>query len=73
MTWSRDEPQSPCVKICMIHPDTGYCVGCARTLDEISGWTTMSHEARQSVLDALPARPKAPHVRRGGRRARLKR
>ena len=47
---------SPCTKICVIEPDDGLCVGCARTLDEIATWGALSPEARQSIMAALPLR-----------------
>lgn len=58
--WRRVEPDSPCVKICMIHPTTGYCVGCGRTGDEIAAWPTMSAEARRALTAELPARMTGP-------------
>lgn len=66
--WRRDEPQSPCVKVCVIHPREGICVGCLRTLDEIAAWGAMTAPDRQAVLDALPAR--APRLKK--RRPRAK-
>ena len=33
--WARDEVQSPCIKICVVHPEERLCVGCYRTIDEI--------------------------------------
>ncbi|MEM8959760.1 MAG: DUF1289 domain-containing protein [Pseudomonadota bacterium] len=71
--WKRDEIASPCVQICVIHPETRLCTGCARSLDEIATWSSMSHETRQSVMADLPSRSAAPTLRRGGRAARLKR
>ena len=32
--WTRAEIESPCVKICVIHPETRLCTGCARSIDE---------------------------------------
>ena len=29
---------SPCVNICTVDPDSGYCLGCSRTEDEIFKW-----------------------------------
>lgn len=72
-TWSRDEPQSPCVRICVLHPDARICTGCLRTLDEITGWPAMSPEARRALLEELPARASSLNKRRGGRAARLRR
>ena len=64
--WRREEPQSPCVKVCVMHP-AGVCAGCLRTLDEISGWSAMTPEQRRGVLDALPSRAPLLRKRRGGR------
>jgi predicted Fe-S protein YdhL (DUF1289 family) len=47
---------SPCVKTCAIDPDTGWCLGCVRDLDEIAGWSRMSDAQKQSVLDRIVAR-----------------
>ena len=30
--------ETPCVKICVVDPETGYCIGCGRTREEIAGW-----------------------------------
>ena len=64
--WRRDEPESPCVKVCVMHP-AGVCAGCLRTLDEIGGWSSMSAAERRAVMDALPARAPLLRKRRGGR------
>lgn len=47
---------SPCVKTCAIDPDTGWCLGCVRDLDEIAGWSTMSDAQKQAVLERIAAR-----------------
>jgi uncharacterized protein len=69
--WHRDEIASPCVKLCVVHPEARICVGCFRTIDEISGWSRMTHEDRAAVMAALPAREPTLAKRRGGRMARL--
>jgi predicted Fe-S protein YdhL (DUF1289 family) len=71
--WQRDEVESPCVNICVVHPDTRLCTGCARSIDEIAQWSRMSSEARREIMAALPLRDAFPKGRRGGRKARLKR
>jgi predicted Fe-S protein YdhL (DUF1289 family) len=48
--------ESPCLKICTYQRDAGMCVGCGRTLEEISGWQTMSDAERRRIMDELPAR-----------------
>ena len=39
--WSREEIASPCVRICVLHPDEKICIGCYRTAQEIGQWITM--------------------------------
>ena len=71
--WSRDEIESPCVRLCAVHPETRRCVGCHRTLDEIADWSRMTPEDRRAVMAELPARAAESRVRRGGRAGRVAR
>ena len=68
--WKRDEPESPCVKVCVVNPETGLCLGCRRSTDEISRWPRMTVEERRGVLAALPDREAGTPRRRGGAAAR---
>ncbi len=68
--WQRDEVESPCVKICIIHPESRLCLGCRRSIDEISRWSRMSPEERREIAAALPGRDPGPTRRRGGASAR---
>lgn len=47
LVWKRDEIDSPCVSICVMHPLERICTGCHRTIDEITRWSVMSAEERQ--------------------------
>lgn len=71
--WTRDEIESPCVKICVIHPESRICTGCLRTIDEITEWSRMGAEARRAIMAELPARVPQVRQRRGGRAGRLNR
>lgn len=71
--WKRDEVESPCIKICVIHPQTRLCTGCLRSIDEITGWSAMSAQQRRDVIAELPARAPLLRKRRGGRAARMAR
>ena len=71
--WKRDEVESPCVKICVVHPEARLCTGCLRTIDEITQWGRMSREERRSVIAALPGRHSQVTVRRRGQAARIAR
>lgn len=69
--WRRNEVESPCIKICVIHPESRLCTGCLRSIDEIGAWSQMTPDARQAVMADLPDRQGQIAKRRGGRRARL--
>lgn len=71
--WRRDEVASPCVKICVVHPEARICTGCLRTIDEITKWSRMDNAERLEIMAALPDRAGLLTKRRGGRAARLKR
>lgn len=71
--WRRDEPESPCIKVCVIHPETRLSTGCLRTIDEITAWGRLSPEERRAVMAELPGRAPLLKKRRGGRAARLDR
>ena len=71
--WARAEIESPCIKICVIHPETRLCSGCLRSIDEIGAWSRMTPEMRRAVIAELPERGGALKKRRGGRAARLER
>ena len=67
---------TPCVKICVIDPQTDLCIGCARTRDEIALWIDMGDAARAEVMTQLPERMAhltKRKMRRGGRAGRLSR
>jgi uncharacterized protein len=48
--------QTPCVRVCAVHPTLGLCVGCGRSLDEIGRWIGMSDAERVRVMAQLPQR-----------------
>ncbi|MEM7242214.1 MAG: DUF1289 domain-containing protein [Pseudomonadota bacterium] len=69
--WKRQEPDSPCVQVCVIEPDSGLCMGCYRTRDEIAAWGAMDRPDRLSLMQVLPSRAdQIKPKRRGGRRGR---
>ncbi|MEO0944892.1 MAG: DUF1289 domain-containing protein [Pseudomonadota bacterium] len=70
--WRRDEIESPCVKICVLHPEAKICIGCLRTGGEIAEWSRMSAQERQEIMEALPERKAMLPGRRGGRRRRVR-
>lgn len=71
--WKRSEIESPCVKICVVHPEARICTGCLRSIEEIGQWSRMTPEERRDVMAELPSRAGALAKRRGGRAARMAR
>ncbi len=70
--WSRPEIESPCVKVCVLDPVSGLCLGCHRDRDEIAGWSRMTTERRREIMETLGARAAGQRrQRRGGRAARV--
>ena len=48
--------ETPCIKICTLDARQGVCLGCGRTIDEITRWATMNTSERARVMSELPAR-----------------
>ena len=59
MERNTEQVASPCVNICQLNPETGYCIGCMRTIDEIGDWLEMTNEEKRQVLNKLEKRRKA--------------
>ncbi|MCK9261679.1 MAG: DUF1289 domain-containing protein [Azoarcus sp.] len=47
---------SPCINICHMSPDTGWCEGCQRNIDEITRWSRASDADRHQILLAVADR-----------------
>jgi uncharacterized protein len=47
---------TPCVKVCVVDGESGLCLGCMRTLEEIGTWSRMSAENRAVIMAQLPQR-----------------
>jgi predicted Fe-S protein YdhL (DUF1289 family) len=47
---------SPCIDICTTDLDSGLCVGCGRTHEEISNWVNFSNKQKETILKALKKR-----------------
>jgi predicted Fe-S protein YdhL (DUF1289 family) len=47
---------SPCVSVCVMHPQTGLCEGCLRSLQEIADWSRMPDEGKRQVWQRIQLR-----------------
>ena len=39
--------ESPCNDVCTTDPESGLCIGCGRTVDEISNWLYYSDKQKK--------------------------
>ncbi len=65
--------ETPCVKVCVVDPETGYCVGCGRTRGEIASWLAIDSDERRTIMVGLQERVRTLTLtkrRKGGARAR---
>ncbi|MCG6573479.1 DUF1289 domain-containing protein [Pseudomonas sp. AF32] len=58
MTTPERPVPSPCVSICSLDDDD-ICIGCQRTVAEITRWSRMNNDERRSVLALCHERAKA--------------
>ncbi|HSV35831.1 MAG TPA: DUF1289 domain-containing protein [Ramlibacter sp.] len=50
------EVPSPCISVCRMNSVTALCIGCFRTLDEISEWGRMEDGAKRKVWGLIAGR-----------------
>ncbi len=60
------EVASPCVDVCRMNPETGFCDGCLRTIDEIAAWSSIDDNAKRDVLARGESRRRGARVVRIG-------
>lgn len=48
--------RTPCIKVCVVDGESGLCLGCFRTLNEVAGWARFSEEERERLMAELPQR-----------------
>jgi len=47
---------SPCIKVCVVDGESGLCLGCLRTLEEIAAWSALPEAEREAIMKDLPDR-----------------
>ena len=50
--------ETPCTKVCVVHPVQRLCIGCGRSLDEIARWSEFDAGERRRIMALLPLRLK---------------
>jgi predicted Fe-S protein YdhL (DUF1289 family) len=51
-------PASPCIGVCTIDEDSGYCLGCARNTKEVAQWRKLTDTMKINIIRQLPLRKK---------------
>ncbi len=46
---------SPCIAVCQMDEASRFCIGCARTLDEIRDWMIMTADEKRAALARIAA------------------
>ena len=72
----ESDVETPCIKVCVVDPGSGFCIGCGRSRDEIASWLDLNTEQRRRIMRSLPERISSLSNRRrrkGGRRGRSER
>ena len=55
---------SPCVSLCRMDTDSGWCLGCLRTLDEIASWGSLDDAGKREVMQRLGPRRSVARARK---------
>jgi predicted Fe-S protein YdhL (DUF1289 family) len=56
MASAKANIESPCNKVCVMHPSLGLCIGCGRSLDEVARWSDFATAERARIMMQLPPR-----------------
>ena len=52
----QDLALSPCINVCTLDSENRLCLGCFRSIDEISLWSRISNDERLNILAAARQR-----------------
>jgi predicted Fe-S protein YdhL (DUF1289 family) len=56
MASAETDIETPCDRVCVVHPTLGLCIGCGRSLDEIGHWIDFAPAERARIMAQLPSR-----------------
>ena len=57
MNTSSKPMVTPCIKVCVVDGESGLCMGCYRTLQEVATWARLDEDQRLGIMAELPERP----------------
>ncbi len=47
--------KSPCTSICTMSKDGKLCIGCGRSIDEITSWGYLSNQEKEEIIKKIYA------------------
>ncbi len=53
---TRYAPPSPCISVCQMDQQTGWCLGCLRTIEEIGAWAGNSDQEQRETWQRIGQR-----------------
>jgi uncharacterized protein len=56
MSTIEADVNTPCNRVCALHPVSGLCMGCGRSVAEIAGWIGFDDKERLAIMARLPMR-----------------
>ena len=48
--------KSPCVAVCKIDYESGYCIGCKRTIEEITNWSIFNDSQKKKNVTKVKSK-----------------
>ena len=48
--------KSPCIDVCKIDYESGYCIGCNRTIEEITNWSILNDQQKKKILTKVKSK-----------------
>jgi len=48
--------KSPCIAVCKIDYESGYCIGCNRTIEEITNWGSFNDSQKKKILTKVKSK-----------------
>lgn len=48
--------RTPCIKVCVVDGESGFCLGCFRRLGEVAKWSRFTDAERDAIMAELPQR-----------------
>ena len=49
----EDPVPSPCIGVCEMDPIHNWCLGCYRTMDEITDWFKFNDDKKRTILERV--------------------